>query len=230
MFEQDTIKHHIGRSIIGYLQTHEFARFSDMRPKGVDTNLFTYHLNRLIKKGFIEKTDSGYTLSKKGLVYVDRVSYERMKLRSQPKIITMLLVQSSDGNVLLQQRKKQPYINTWTLPYGKIHIDDSSVMAAAIRESEEKLRHTPSVVRHVGDCYIVVLERGLGEEAALSSSIQSRTLVHITRYETDEIKEADHIQWVNPLELPNIKLAPAVEQIITVAFLKKDFFFEEFLV
>ena len=57
MFEQDTIKHHIERSIIAYLMTHEHARFSEMRPSNIDTNLFTYHLKILVKQGYIEKTE-----------------------------------------------------------------------------------------------------------------------------------------------------------------------------
>lgn len=222
MIELNTIKHHIGRSIIAHLQTHEHARFSDMRPSDVDTNLFTYHLKILMKAGYIAKTDIGYTLGQKGLVYADRVSTDKMRLRSQPKIITMLLVQNSDGRLLLQQRQKQPYIATWTLPYGKLHIDDESVPLAAIRESEEKLHFTPPSVRHVGDCYIVTRQK-VGE-----SYVQSRTLVHVARFETDTIEANKSLQWVKPLSLASLKLAPAVEQIVARAFFNDAFFFEEF--
>ncbi len=218
MFEQDTIKHHIERSIIAYLMTHEHARFSEMRPSNIDTNLFTYHLKILVKQGYIEKTEKGYTLSSKGLIYVDRVSVDKMRLRTQPKIITMLLVQDGYGKVLLQKRGKQPYINTWTLPYGKLHIDDESVLAAAIREATEKLNFTPHKVRHAGDCYIVV------------GNIETRTLVHVVRFETDAIAASEHLQWAEPLDLPKLKLAPAVEQIVTRAFFGDEFFFEEFRV
>lgn len=247
MFEQDTITHHIARSIIAYLMTHEYARFSDMRPSKVDTNLFTYHLKLLVKQGYIAKTDHGYTLSSKGLVYVDRISTDKMRLRTQPKIITMLLVQDGYGKVLMQRRAKQPYINTWTLPYGKIHIDDASVLAAAARESREKLGYDPHKLRHAGDCYIVVgqharvdLEADIagalqdGDTIALGGredfTIETRTLAHVVRFETDAIAASDSLQWVEPLDLPKLKLAPAVEQIVTRAFFGDDFFFEEFTV
>lgn len=247
MFEHDTITHHIERSIIAHLMTHEYARFSDMRPSKVDTNLFTYHLKLLVKNDYITKTDEGYTLSGKGLVYVDRVSTEKMKLRTQPKIITMLLVQDGYGKVLLQCRSKQPYINTWTLPYGKIHIDDASVLAAAAREAREKLDHDPHKLRHAGDCYIVVgrharvdmetnaagsLKDGdtieLGGREAFD--IQTRTLAHVVRFETDAIPASESLQWVEPLDLPKLKLAPAVEQIVTRAFFGDEYFFEEYKV
>jgi len=247
MFEQDTITHHIERDIIAYLMTHEYARFSDMRPSKVDTNLFTYHLKLLVKNGFIVKTEKGYTLSVKGLVYVDRISTDKMKLRTQPKIITMLLVQDGYGKVLLQKRTKQPYINTWTLPYGKIHIDDETVLAAAARESREKLGYDPHKPRHAGDCYIVVgktvrVDMNTGAAGALSDgdtialgghesfAVETRTLAHVIRFETDAIVASENLQWVEPLDLPKLKLAPAVEQIVARAFFGDEFFFEEFRV
>lgn len=245
MFEQDTIKHHIGRSIIAYLMTHEYARFSEMRPERVDTNLFSYHLKLLMKADYVTKTDKGYTLSGKGLIYVDRVSTEKMNVRTQPKIITMLLIQDGYGKVLLQKRTKQPYINTWTLPYGKIHIDDESVLAAAARESREKLGHDPHKLRHAGDCYIVVgknkrvaaepIKAGAlidGDTLHLNTKevfdIETRTLAHVVRFETDAIAASDNLQWVAPLDLPKLKLAPAVEQIVARAFFGDNFFFEEY--
>lgn len=246
MFEQDTIKHHIERSIVAYLMTHEYARFSEMRPERVDTNLFTYHLKLLVKGGYVAKTDKGYTLSDNGLIYVDRVSTEKMKLRTQPKIITMLLIQDGYGKVLLQKRTKQPYINTWTLPYGKLHIDDESVLAGARRESQEKLDYDPHKLRHVGDCYIVVGKNVAVDEGARMGSlkdgdmldlaqktvfeIETRTLAHVIRYETDAITAGDNLQWVEPLDLAKLKLAPAVEQIVARAFFGDEFFFEEYKV
>ncbi len=247
MFEQDEINHHIERSILGYLMVHEYARFRDLRPDKVETNLFSYHLKLLLKADYVAKTERGYTLSRRGLVYVDRVSVEKMRVRTQPKIITMLLVQDGYGKVLLQRRTKQPYINTWTLPYGKLHIDDISVIEAARREAREKLEFDPHRIRHVGDCYITVMngqrhadpsaDQGeLREDATvhintqLMPAVETRTLVHLVRFETDAIVATDNLQWVAPLELPKLKLAPAVEQIVSRAFFGDTFFFEEFIV
>lgn len=247
MFELDTIKHHIQRSIMSVLMGREFARFRDLKPDKVDTNLFSYHLKLLQKDGYIAKTDKGYTLAEKGLQYVDRVNTDQMKLRSQPKIITMLLIQDGYGKVLLQKRLKQPYINTWTLPYGKMHIEDESVLAAARRESQEKLGFDPHKMRHVGECYIVVGRSiKVATEAPSAGTftdgdtvpvhtkhmlqIESRTLAHIVRFETDAIAASDTLQWVEPLNLPKLKLAPAVEEIVSRSFFGDEFFFEEFLV
>ncbi len=246
MFEQEQLTHHIQRDIIATLLTHEYASFSELKPKKVDSNLFSYHLKLLQKNGFVTKTGKGYTLSRKGLIYADRVSAEHMRVRTQPKIITMLLIQNSEGDVLVYHRRKQPYINTWTLPHGKLHIDDESVLAAARRESVEKLGYNPPLIRHAGDCYIVVSYSGRkkpadhsgplasGDTVAIlkqpETIIETRTLAHIMRFETDDIAVSDTLMWVNPLDLPRMRLAPAVEQIVARAFFNDQFFFEEFTV
>lgn len=218
MIEQ-ALTHHIQKFIISKLIHSKFARFRDLRPPQTDTNLFSYHLKALMRGGFVEKTAEGYTLSTKGLVYVDGVSGNTVTVRRQPKIITMLLVQNSDGQVLLQKRLKQPYIDAWTLPYGKIHIDDTSVVQAAEREAFEKLSLKNQAIRHVGDCYIHVHHE---------NTILSTTLVHVCRFETDELAPDETKMWVQPLVLSYYHLAPAVEQIITRSFFGDDHFFAEF--
>jgi ADP-ribose pyrophosphatase YjhB (NUDIX family) len=218
MIEQ-TVTHHIQKFIVSTLIHRKYARFRDLRPPRADTNLFSYHLKSLIKNGFVDKTEKGYTLSSKGLAYVDGVSGNTVTVRHQPRIITMLLVQNSEGRVLLQKRTKQPYIDAWTLPYGKMHIGDKSILKAAEREAFEKLLLKDQIIRHVGDCYIRV---------HVDNTILSTTLAHICRFETDDIIPDDTKIWVKPLSLSEYDLAPAVEQIITRSFFGDDHFFAEF--
>jgi ADP-ribose pyrophosphatase YjhB (NUDIX family) len=158
-------------------------------------------------------------LSLAGLTYVDRVSGESRAIRTQPKIITMLLIQNSEGDILLQRRSKQPYIDAWTLPYGKLHIDDLSVVAAGQREALEKLGLKKQPMKHVGDCYIRV---------ALGPEILSATLAHVCAFNTDAVPASNDIVWARPHKLRNFPLAPAVEEIVARGFFNDPFFFEEF--
>ena len=219
MIEQDQIKHHIQKHILGVLLHQKCTRFRDLRPPRVDTNLFTYHLKLLQKSGFVQKTDEGYTLGPRGLEYVDRVNENKLFVRTQPKIVTMLVIQNSNGDVLLQRRLKQPYIDTWTLPYGKLHIEDTSLRDAAIREAHEKLGVENAPVEHAGDCYIYVKNAG---------EVLSSTLVHVFRFESDAIAESDTVIWARPHKLGQYDLAPAVEQIVARTFFRDPFYFEEF--
>ena len=219
MIEPTSVNHHIQRFIIDVLMYTDVARFRDLRPPKTDTNLFSYHLKALVKSGMVAKVDGGYSLSFAGLSYVDRVSTEKKAIRTQPKIITMLLVQNSDGDILLQKRNKQPYINAWTLPYGKLHIDDASVMMAAKRETAEKLVLPDQDMKHVGDCYIRV---------KIDDEVLSTTLAHIFKFNNDDIKTTDSIMWARPHKLDNYQLAPAVKSIVARGFFNDPFFFEEF--
>lgn len=247
MLERNTIKHPIDRDILEFLTTHEYARFSDMRPSKVDTNLFTYHLKLLVKNGYLTKTDEGYTLSDKGLSYVARVTRDANFLRTQPKVVTALLIQDGYGKVLLQKRSIQPYIHSWELPSGEMHIDDQSVLEMARRLADERLNYKPATLRHVGDCYIVVGKKvrtnvhpgegGVfidGDVLHLATretfETQSRALIHVVRFESDDITIDDRFVWAEPLDIGRMKVAPGTEQIVTRAFFGDSFFFEEFII
>lgn len=219
MFEKLSVNHHIQKHIIDVLMYTDSARFRDLRPPKVDTNLFTYHLKNLVKSGAVIKNEQGYTLSTAGLSYVDRVSTEKKAIRTQPKIITMLVIQNSEGDILLQRRTKQPYIDTWTLPYGKLHVEDKSVREAAQREAFEKLGLENPELEHAGDAYIRVWAH---------DSLLSTTLAHVFRAYRDYDVVRDDLVWARPHKLRDYKLSPAVEEIMTRTFFKDPFYFEEF--
>jgi len=219
MFDQKPLDHHIQKHIVGVLMHQKHARFRDMRPPKVDTNLYSYHLKLLQKNGFVDKTPDGYCLGVNGVVFVDRVNVKSLKVRTQPKIVTMLVIQNSDGDVLLFKRKRQPFTDTWTLPYGKLHIDDNTIETAAQREAAEKLNLKAVSPQHAGECYIRIRHEG---EVIMS------TLAHVFYLETDDITETDRIKWARPHKLSQYDLAPAVEQIVARTFFRDPYFFEEY--
>lgn len=219
MIDRYDVEHHIQKYIVSILMHRKYARFRDLRPKNVDTNLYSYHLKLLQKRGFVKKADDGYTLDKKGILYVDRVSTSTLTVRTQPKIIVMLVVQNSDGGLLLYKRVRQPYTGQWTLPYGKLHIEDETLHAGARRETFEKLGIDMPGAVHAGDCYIRVKD---------SEGVVMSTLAHVFRFESDEIVLNDRLEWVKPHRLPSYNLAPAVEKIVSRTFFRDPFFFEEF--
>ena len=215
------VNHHIQKYILSILSRQKIVRFRGLRPARVDTNLFSYHLKLLQKNKLIDKVETGYTLAPRGLRYVDHVVADRASVVCRPKIVTMLLIQDGYGNVLLQKRTKQPYIDMWTLPHGVFHIDDESVIAGAKREAQEKLGLNTVLPRHVGDAYIRVTTQ---------DELLSSTLVHVCRFELDEYEESADIKWCAPLKLSGYNLAPAVEQIVTRSFFGDHFFFDEYVV
>jgi ADP-ribose pyrophosphatase YjhB (NUDIX family) len=219
MFDNTTLEHHIQKYIVRVLMFQKQARFSELRPPKVDTNLFTYHLNLLVRRAIVDKIEGGYELSQKGIAYVDRVSTEKFTVRTQPKIITMLVVQNSDGHILLQKRTKQPYIGLWTLPNGKVHIDDRTAEVAAIREAFEKLNLSGARPRHVGDCYIRTYD---------GITVLMSTLAHVFYLKTDDIRATEELIWAQPGRLDLYELAPAVSQVVRRTLRGEERFFAEF--
>ena len=219
MIEFEQVSHHIQKYIIGVLMRNPSARFRDMRPPNTDSNLYSYHLKLLQKQGYIEKDSEGYRLSKKGIVYVDRVTTANLDVRIQPKITTMFVIQNSDGAVLLYRRYRQPFAGKWSLPNGKLHVTDRSIFDAAQRELGEKLELEHQPIIHAGECYVRTLD---GDEVVMS------TFIHVFRFETDEIQPNEYRAWVKPHRLAEYDLAPAVEQIVARTFFRDPYFFEEF--
>lgn len=219
MFEIEEINHHIQKHVLAYLMEHEYARFRDLRPPKTDTNLYSYHLKLLQKRQFVEKTEQGYTLGVKGALYVDRINADSVKLSPQPKVVTMAIIQNQNGDVLMYDKVRQPFIGRLTVPFGKVHNSDSSIRAAVEREVEEKVGDIAVEFAHVGDCYIRVRA---GNEVILS------TLAHVFYGETNDEEPRDHMKWVSPRALAGSNAAPAVEKVIARTFFHDPYFFEEY--
>lgn len=131
------IEHHIQRSIIDRLMRAPALRFSGLKPAGMESNIFMYHLKQLIKQKYVEKTVEGaYRLAPTGLSYVDRLSVN-LKPREQPKLIAILALHDEAGRWLLAERKAQPYIGTRMFISGKRHRGEHAGAHAA-RELHEK--------------------------------------------------------------------------------------------
>lgn len=198
----------------------KWARFRDMRPPRIDSNAYSYHLRALQKEGFVEKTEKGYWLSPKGLSYVDKVSLEKFEPRIQPKLTNMLVIQNENGQILLIQKSKQPFIGSWMLPYGKVHLEDESFYAAAVREADEKLQIHPEGLEHRGSCYI---------RAHIKGVLISSLLANIFTTTISSKSQLDsHARWFDRSELDDLKLAPATTSVIDKVLAAQGIFFEQY--
>lgn len=132
-----SFNHHIQRDIVKKLISVPSARYTELRPKNIESNLFMYHLQQLIRSGFVEKINSGYALTAQGKHFADRASLSSLKLRVQPKIITIITIKRADGKWLLLERLHQPFIGSVGFPSGKVHYGEKLAESAA-RELKEK--------------------------------------------------------------------------------------------
>ena len=149
--------HYLQQNIIKILATREFARYSEIKPKTIESNHFLYHLNQLIKDGLVTKgSDKSYSLSNKGKAYIDNLSFSSFKVRSQPKIVNLLVCKNRMGEYLLYKRIHQPFIGKVGFPYGKIHLGET-ISESSKRELKELTGLSADLV-HRGDVYTTVFD------------------------------------------------------------------------
>jgi ADP-ribose pyrophosphatase YjhB (NUDIX family) len=128
----------IQRSIIGKFLFTKELRLGQLRPRQVESNLFSYHLNLLIKDGLITRVSHGkYVLTPKGQHQAGLISKSSGRLTKQPKIALMIFAKNNHDEYLLFRWKRQPYLDQVSLPYGKLHFGDNPAKAAN-EELEEK--------------------------------------------------------------------------------------------
>ena len=209
--------HFIRKHILRVVTYAEWVRFRDMRPKNVDSNLYSYHLKCLIKEGYIEHdTQKGYRLSPAGMRFVDHISLESFEPRWQPKLLTMLVV-VRDGHICLWPKYKQPFIGSWSLPSGKVHFEDVSVERAAVREIGYLTDTQPRAIRH---CGVVEFSAGI-QDTTVSHTVSHVFLVDILPEDITHPK----VEWITLDQLSKLTLSPGTHEIIQAAQSKKEFFY-----
>lgn len=120
------VEHHIQRDILMRLMKAKSLRFSELKPEGMESNSFMYHLKQLMSDGYVvQSADKSYALSPAGLSYSDSLSLENSLPRKQPKVICMIALKNKQGEYLLAQRLMQPMIGSWMFPNGKQHFEES---------------------------------------------------------------------------------------------------------
>lgn len=212
------IKHPIQKHIIQHLTDVKQARFGEMRPAGIDSNLYTYHLKKLVALGYVNKINQDYRLGPTSLLYVDGL--ERNRLAGLvPLSAVQFVVQNSDGDVLLAQHASQPFIGSWTLPGGYIYEADVSVMTAAQRIATDVFAIDNLPLERAGSCYNRVLYK---------DKVVYNRLVQVFRFESDAIKIGDNLAWARPHKLGQYELFPGTEDIMTRTFFRDPDYFEEF--
>jgi 8-oxo-dGTP pyrophosphatase MutT (NUDIX family) len=158
--------HHIQSKILGKLLYAESLAYSQMRPEGVESNHFAYHLEQLMRADIVAKRDKRYSLSPRGLALVDRMSQEKMVGRLQPHILTVISITNAKGEKLLFKRAFQPYIHKLGFPLGKTHLEET-VEQAATRELQEKTGLTGVPLAQRGIVYVHIKSGGFTITKAL---------------------------------------------------------------
>lgn len=215
--------HPVQRHILKKLILSRGLRYAELQPPSVTSNLFAYHLGKLVQEKLVAKYLEWYRLTPKGKAMVDKLSLEVLGLRVQPKIVTLVACQNSRGEYLLYRRLKEPFYGLVGFPYGKIHLGEKIAEAAA-RELTEKTGLTAKLT-HRGEVYLTVTEEG---------ELVSQMLAHVFGGEKPrgEIKSRSEIGecfWREPEDLKAKEMIPGFLEVLSLLKRKQSSrFFEEY--
>lgn len=167
------IQYHILVELVRY----GTRRYSELRPQGVEGNLFAYHLKGLMSEQLIEKSDTQqYQLTTKGLQVVSTLSLETGRVRRQPQILNALICHNDKGEYLWSRWRREPNMSKVSFPHGMLHYGEALSEAAA-RELREKAA-LEGELSYRGDVYV----RGM-----IGDTVDRHMLVHL--FEVANAKE-----------------------------------------
>lgn len=130
----------IQNHIISKLKNAKFLKYVQMKPLKTPNDLYNYHLQFLVKKGFVNKTDEGYSLSQKGIKYVADPLVEANVLNSLFKINVITLVSRVNKGkieILQQIRKSNPSYGKIGVPGGVV-LKGESILDSAKRKLKQE--------------------------------------------------------------------------------------------
>ncbi len=120
----------IQNHILSKLKNAQSLRYSEMQPEKVPNDLYNYHLQFLVKKGFVTKLDDGYSLSETGIKHVADPYPANDAITSLFKINVITVVSrvvNGQIEILNQERKSNP-------SYGKIGVPGGVVLKGELIE------------------------------------------------------------------------------------------------
>ncbi len=213
--------HHIQRSILYQLMQHPSRRYGQLKPQGVEGNIFTYHVRQLIGLGYVVKGDGGeYELTAAGKVYVDRLSGTNLLPRIQPKIITLIACRNEEGEWLVFRRRRQPLLGKVGFVYGKIH-EGERIADAARRELKEKTG-LQAQLEHRGDGYITMTEAG-----QVVSQVMFHLFIGMAPQGELQPTASGEAFWMNHAAFGRPDVMPSMPDLIGLLKSKRGLFFAE---
>ncbi len=111
--------------------------FSALKEDGIDNSLFMYHMNKLIARKLVQKTDDGFALSQLGAHWVNTTGIDSLTPLMYPKVLVQLLV-FCDNAVLVGKREGAPgtLLNSYLLPGTAVHLGTSVQETANVYAQE----------------------------------------------------------------------------------------------
>ena len=125
------ITHHLQKQILHHLVTVPCAHFSELKPDDVEGNIFTYHLQQLIKQKYIVKQDDGtYCLTPDGKAVGINVKLSAREALQQAHSVLFMALKTKDG-WLVRKRLAHPMFGKVGFVHGEPLATESITTTAS---------------------------------------------------------------------------------------------------
>ena len=214
------LEHHIQKDILLKLIKSPSARYSELKPKTVDGNIFTYHLHQLIKNKYIEKCEDGtYQLTANGKAIGINSELSHKELLEQAHAILLIAVRK-DNAWLMRKRLAHPAYGMT----GFVHTEPVLGEKIADTASRVLLERTgiTATCTPKGSGYIRMLRDGELESftqfTLLTAAEPTGTLI--------QTKPTGENVWVEDPDFSDISMVPSMQDLIQ-RLESPEFFFAE---
>lgn len=214
-------EHHLQREILYKLVTNDALRFSELRPKNVDSNVATYHLQQLIKQKLVLKNEDGkYQLTELGKVAGINITLSKKELLEQAHSIILMALRDGDS-WLLRRRKAQPMFDKVGFVHGEPVAHENTILTAR-REFHNRTGITADFYPR-GFGY-VRLVRGDNLE-----SFVHFTMLEATKFSGELLESSRNGEnfWVKNPNFTDNDMIPSMSDIVKSMEESKIFYFDE---
>lgn len=132
--------HFIQRKILNDLLFHNKLKYSEMKPEEMEGSQFTFHINKLMDSGLVEKVNDKYSLTANGKNTANSFDSDSNNPRKQAKqSVVFCTFRKKDGieETLIYTRKKNPFYDHQGYPTGKVMYGEG-ILDTAERELHEE--------------------------------------------------------------------------------------------
>ena len=183
----------IQNHILSKLKNAKSLRYSDMQPEKIPNDLYNYHLQFLVKKGYLNKDKNNYSLSEIGIKHVADPYPTNDAITSLFKINVITIVSRINNKkieVLNQIRKSNP-------SYGKVGVMGGVVLKGELIEpaAKRKLKQETGLE---ADFRLIGCERRIMYKSGELFSDLMFPIAYADEYFGDLIEDSDfgHNMWV----------------------------------
>lgn len=192
--------HWIQKHILLILSTTKAARFSQLRPGGIESNLFMFHLNKLLKEELIVKSNGEYSLSSKGKLLAERNTLDKSDIHSEPRTFLLLAIQNPKGEYLLYRRAVYPALNKIGFPL--CEVSSSRSLEKISQDGIKQLCNQTGSVKYRGTARV----RLIAQKSLVSHTIELLYSTKLAKPLTPIASRVGVYFWAKPNELPKNEL------------------------